>query len=200
MNIKHTYQKIPYYKPNKNLRQQVSNSSRQKKISPWRLLVKKMKNYVLASLAYNCPVSSWRVALHRWRGVNIGKNVLIGLRVTLDNSFPEYIYIEDDVSLAGDNYILAHSNPYEHFKDKLDSYVAPVVIKRGAWVTIKVTVLPGVTVGENAIIGAGVVLHKDVSPGAIVTLNKNRIVEPETTIKKARPLTRPLDDMTERKG
>ena len=178
MRIKNIYKKIPYYKPNKNLGEQITNSSSQKKIRPRQLLFKKIKNYLFALFAYNCPVSSWRVILHRRRGVNIGKNVLIGLRVTLDNSFPEYIYIEDEVSLAGDNYILAHSNPYEHFKDRLDSYVAPVVIKRGAWVTIRATVLPGVTIGENAIIGAGVVVHKDVPAGAIVTLNKNRIIEP----------------------
>jgi len=181
MQIKNTYKKIPYYKPNKNLGQQIANSSSQKKIAKHRLVLKKIKNYLFARLAYNCPVNSWRIKLHRWRGVTIGENVLIGLKVTLDNSFPEYIYIEDDVSLAGENYILTHSNPYAHFQGRLDSYVAPVIIKKGAWVTIRVTVLPGVTIGENAIIGAGVVVYRDVPDGAIITLPKHKVVLPENS-------------------
>ena len=176
MKVKNTYKKIPYYEPNANLRDQIKKSSSQKKLKKHLLIIKKLKNYLLETLAYNCPVNAWRVKLHKWRGVNIGKNVLIGLRVTIDHSYPEYIYIEDDVSLAGDNYILAHSNPYKHFEGRIDSYVAPIVIKKGAWVTIKVTVLPGVTIGEKAIIGAGVVVHKDVPDGTIVALNKNRVI------------------------
>ena len=182
MQIINTYKKIPYYKPNENLSQQISNSSSQKKIAKHQLVLKKIKSYLFARLAYNCPVNSWRIKLHRWRGVNIGNNVLIGLKVTLDNSFPEYIYIEDGVSLAGENYILTHSNPYAHFQGILDSYVSPVIIKKGAWVTIRVTVLPGVTIGENAIIGAGVVVYKDVPDGAIVTLPKSRVIIPKNTI------------------
>jgi acetyltransferase-like isoleucine patch superfamily enzyme len=178
MLIKNKYKKIPYYQPSKNLGQQISHSSSQKKIARHRLVFRKIKNYLFALLAYNCPVNSWRVKLHRWRGVNIGKNVLIGLKVTLDNSFPEYIYIEDNVSLSGENYILTHSNPYKHFQGILDSFVAPVVIKKGTWVAIRATVLPGVTIGENAVIGAGVVVNKNVPDGAVVALPKNRVVIP----------------------
>jgi acetyltransferase-like isoleucine patch superfamily enzyme len=184
MQIKNKYKKIPYYQPSENLGQQIAHSSSQKKIARHRLVLKKIKNYLFALLAYNCPVNSWRVKLHRWRGVNIGKNVLIGLKVTLDNSFPEYIYIEDNVSLSGENYILTHSNPYKHFQGILDSFVAPVVIKKGTWVAIRATVLPGVTIGENAVVGAGVVVNKNVPDGAVVALPKNRVVIPrksETT-------------------
>ena len=175
MKITKEYKKIPYYRPNTSLMDQLSKSSSQKQIKKHTLFRKKFFNYLFETLAYNCPVNAWRIKLHKLRGVNIGKNVLVGLRVTLDHSFPEYIFIEDNVSLAGDNYILTHSNPYEHFSASLESYVAPVVIKEGAWITIKATVLPGVTIGERAIIGAGVVVYKDVPPGAKVVLNKNRI-------------------------
>ncbi len=170
-----TKKKIAYYEPNISLIDQIRKSSSQKKVKKYQLILKKMKSFLLETLAYNCPVNSWRIKLHKWRGVNIGKNVLIGLRVTIDHSYPEYIYIEDDVSLAGDNYILAHSNPHKHFKDKLDSYVAPVIIKKGAWVTVNATILPGVTIGERAIIGAGVVVYKDVPEDSVVTLNKYRV-------------------------
>lgn len=175
MIVKYARKEIDYYEANTSLRDQINKSSAQKKIGKRRLVVKKLLNWLLESLAYNCPVNAWRVKFHKWRGVHIGKNVLIGRRVTIDHSYPEYVYIEDDVSLAGANYILAHSNPYKHFEDRLDSYVAPVVIKKGAWITINVTVLPGVVIGEKAIIGAGVVVYKDVPDGSIVTLRKYRI-------------------------
>ena len=93
-------------------------------------LFKKIFNYSLALLAYNCPFNSWRVNFHRWRGVTIGKDVTIGFHVTLDHSYPKFITIEDDVTLSGENYILTHSTPKVHWKNVLPSYVAPVIIKK----------------------------------------------------------------------
>jgi len=142
-----------------------------------RFLLRKLKNHICETLAYNCPVNSWRVQLHRWRGVNIGKNVFVGLRCTLDHAYPEYIYLEDDVGLAGDDYILTHTNPPINMKDILESYVAPVIIKKGTWVGIKATILPNVTISENSIIGAGVVLSKSVLKNSIVVLDKNKIIQ-----------------------
>ena len=74
-------------------------------------------------------------------GVKIGKNVLIGFR-SLDHS-SDLIIIEDDVSLAGDNYVLTHSNPYPHFKDELDSFVSPVKFEKGSWIGIGATFYQG---------------------------------------------------------
>lgn len=44
----------------------------------------------------------------------------------------------------------------------------PVHIKRNVWIGVNVTILPGVTVGENAVIGAGAVVTKDVPDNAVV--------------------------------
>ena len=113
-------------------------------------------------MAYNFPINSWRVRIHKWRGVNIGKNVFIGRRVTLDHSYPDYIYIGDNVSLAGNNFVLTHSNPYPHFNKTFGSYVAPVVIGNGAWISIGAIILPGVTIGDYSVIAAGAVVSKDI--------------------------------------
>ncbi|HAF30096.1 MAG TPA: acetyltransferase [Bacteroidales bacterium] len=130
-------------------------------------LYSKLRNYLLERLAYNNPFNSLRVKFHKWRGVHIGNNVMIGLKVTLDHSYPEMIFIEDDVSLAGNNYILTHSNPYPHFSRVIESYAAPVIIKKGAWLGIGVTVLPEVTIGEYSIIAAGSVVTKSIPPKVI---------------------------------
>ncbi|MFN9782517.1 MAG: acyltransferase, partial [Sphingobacteriales bacterium] len=43
-----------------------------------------------------------------------------------------------------------------------------ILIKRNAWIGASATILPGVTVGEDAIVAAGAVVHKDVEAGTIV--------------------------------
>jgi acetyltransferase-like isoleucine patch superfamily enzyme len=158
----------PYYQVSKNISGQIRSGSERKKENALIFIFKKFNNFILGTLAYNCPINSWRIKFHKWRGVNIGENVLIGLRVTLDHSYPEYIYIEDDVSLAGNNYLLAHSNPYQHFEKVLPSFVAPVVIKQGAWVGIGATILPGVVVGEYSVVATGAVVTKDVPQKCLV--------------------------------
>ena len=152
----------PYYKPSGSILSQIKSGSDRSKINIARFIIGKLLNYFFFRIAYICPFNSWRVRLHRWRGVKIGENVMIGLHVTLDHSYPEYITIEDNVSLAGDNYILAHSNPYPHFKNVLPSFVAPVIIKEGAWLGIGSMILPDITVGENSIIAAGSVVSKSI--------------------------------------
>lgn len=154
--------KAPYYEHSQGILAQIKSGSRRKGMNPLFFFWSKAANYLLERLAYNCPVKSWRVRFHRWRGAKIGKNVLIGLQVTLDHSYPSYITIEDDVSLAGNNYLLTHSNPYPHFKKVLNSYVAEVRVKRGAWLGIGAMVMPGVCIGEYSIIAAGSVVTKDI--------------------------------------
>jgi len=158
----------PYYEVTKNVKEQIKSGSNRRKVNSLKFLWIKLFNFMLERLAYNCPFNSWRIRFHKWRGVHIGNNVMIGLQVTLDHSYPEYIYIEDDVSLAGNNYILTHSNPYPHFKNVLDSFVAPVVIKKGAWIGIGAMILPEVVIGEYSVIAAGSVVTKSIPDKVIV--------------------------------
>jgi acetyltransferase-like isoleucine patch superfamily enzyme len=109
--------------------------------------------------------------------VNIGRNVFIGLRCTLDHAYPEQIYIDDDVSLAGDVYIVAHSNPYPHFRRILLSYVAAVRIKQGCWIGARATILPGVQIGEYSVVSAGSVVQYNISPLSIVRGNPAQIIK-----------------------
>jgi acetyltransferase-like isoleucine patch superfamily enzyme len=157
-----TIESKPYYEVTDNLGSQIESGSRRKQMNKISFLYVKLINFILERLAFNCPLNSWRIKFHRARGIVIGKNVLIGYQVTLDHSYPEFITIEDDVSLAGNNYLLAHSNPYPHFRNVFESYAAPVVIKKGAWIGIGAIILPGVTIGEYSVIAAGSVVSKSV--------------------------------------
>lgn len=169
--------KIPYYKPAKSVHMQIKESSIKRNQNIFIFLIKKMKNYILERIAINNPVNNYRIICHRYRGVNIGNGVMIGMGCVLDHAFPEYITLEDNTALAGNVYIICHSNPYYHLKDRLLSYVAPVTIKEGAWLGVNVTVLPGVSIGENSIISAGTVVKNDIPSDVVVAGNPAKIIK-----------------------
>jgi acetyltransferase-like isoleucine patch superfamily enzyme len=122
-------------------------------------------DYLLLTLAMYAPLPpNLRIIIHRVRGVKIGRNSMIGLDILLDNVFPNFITIGNNVSLAGRNYVLCHSNPYSHFSPSLESFVAPVVIEDDVWITVGVIILPGVTIGKGSIVMAGAVVSEDIPP------------------------------------
>ncbi len=142
-------------------------------ITPNRGLLKSFFSKLIQVFAMTrLPVGSRiRCSLERLRGVKIGKHVFIGGGNVLDRARPDLITIEDYVSIAGGVYILTHSNPTTPLREILgpdSKKVAPVVIKRGAWIAINVVILPGVTIGENSIVATGSVVMKDVPPMTIV--------------------------------
>ena len=134
-------------------------------------------NFYFNLLAMFVPYSGLRVTLHRCRGVKIGKNVLIGFNVTIDNIYPHLVTIEDGAHLGGNNLILTHSRPSPYYKNVLLAYVAPVVIKKDAWVTVGVTVLAGVTIGEGSIIEANSVVTKDIPPRCLAAGNPAKVIK-----------------------
>jgi len=79
--------------------------------------------------------------------------------------------------LAGNDYVLAHSTPMEYHRNCVESFVAPTVIGRNAWVGVNVTILPGITVGEGAIIAAGAVVTKDIPPRTLAAGVPARIIK-----------------------
>jgi acetyltransferase-like isoleucine patch superfamily enzyme len=134
-------------------------------------LIKGIFGRVLQFFAMYIPMTpSLRVKLQKMKGVKIGNNVFIGVEVLIDPAFPELIVIEDDVSLAGRNILVAHSDPTFPIRNEklVETKIAPIKIEQGAWVTVGAIVLPGVTIGKNSIVAAGAVVTKDVPPYTLV--------------------------------
>lgn len=124
--------------------------------------LRKMRNTIYMLLAYACPNNKMRQWMHRRRGVHIGKHVYLGMFCFLDNLHPEYIYIEDNASINAGTMILTHFNPMKRYASVFQAQVAPVLIKNGAIVAVRSTIMPGVCIGANAVVSAGSVVEKSV--------------------------------------
>ena len=77
------------------------------------------------------------------------------------------IDIGDDV-FVGPGAKLITENHAESPALRRHVYSRPITVKRGAWIGTGAIILPGVTIGENAIVAAGAVVTKDVLPNAVV--------------------------------
>lgn len=104
----------------------------------------------------------------------IESDVVIGNRVTVKNGVQVWdgLRIEDDVFI-GPNATFTN-DPFP--RSKQDFTLLKTVVKRGATIGANATILPGVIVGEKAMVGAGAVVTKDVPDHALVVGNPARIV------------------------
>ena len=107
--------------------------------------------------------------------VFIENDVVVGNRVTIKSGVQLWdgVRIEDDVFI-GPNATFTNDH-FPRSKQYPEKY-AVTVIQKGASIGANATILPGVTVGRNAMVGAGSVVTKDIPPNAIVVGNPARIV------------------------
>lgn len=117
-----------------------------------------------------------RVRLCRAMGVSVGRNVFIGKYCIVDDSFPELITIEDEANISFGVTIVSH--------DASKDEVAPVLIKRGAFLGARAVILPGVTIGEKSVVGAASVVTRDVSPHTIVAGVPAKAIKPTDASRK----------------
>lgn len=63
------------------------------------------------------------------------------------------------------------------FNDLLILQFKPVTVKKGAWIGARAVILPGVTVGEGAVVASGAIVTKDVPPRTIVGGNPAKFIK-----------------------
>ena len=119
-------------------------------------------------LAIYCPFGRIKRQFYRMRGSNIGKNVDISMGVFMEESFPHLILIEDNVQIGPNVLILTHDSSKHCINPEIPLTVKKVIIKKNSYIGAGAIILPGITIGEQSIIGAGTVVTKDIPPFSIV--------------------------------
>ena len=102
---------------------------------------------------------------------DFGKNIHLGRNVFINSGcrFQDQggIYVGDNV-LIGHNVVLATLNHEENPEKRGNLIPSPIRIGNDVWIGSNATILPGVKVGDGAIIAAGAVVTKDVGQNAVV--------------------------------
>lgn len=110
---------------------------------------------------------------------DFGRNITLGKRIFINSGcrFQDQggVVIGDDC-LIGHNTVLATLNHDLDPAHRTDLHPAPIVIGNNVWIGANVTVLPGVSIGENAVIAAAAVVTKDVPANAVVVGSPARVV------------------------
>jgi putative colanic acid biosynthesis acetyltransferase WcaF len=104
--------------------------------------------------------------------LRIGDDCWIGESVWIDNL--AVVRLGNDVCLSQGAYLCTGSHDYR--RPTFDLIVKPIVIEAGAWVAAHAVVLPGVTIGEGAVIAAGSIAANDVPGGVIVGGSPCRVI------------------------
>ncbi len=124
---------------------------------------------VLAALSQSPVADSVHVNLPFYsdfgRHIRFGRNVFINSGAMFTDLGG--ITLEDDVLIAPRVNILTVNHP-ENPAERRGLILKPVLIRRRAWIGAGATILPGVTVGENAIVAAGAVVARDVPENTVV--------------------------------
>jgi acetyltransferase-like isoleucine patch superfamily enzyme len=119
-------------------------------------------NRMFHKLAFIMPGGyNIRPQLHRMRGVTIGKNVWISQYVYIDELHPEAVTIGDDSSIG------LRSSIFTHFywgPRRSKNGFKEVVIEKDVYIGPHCIILPGVKIGEGAVVKAGSVITRDVPP------------------------------------
>lgn len=149
------------------------------------------RNTRIAALACyignNVMMKQWSYALRHWYwrklGLKIGRDSSIamhcfitGNRITIGNNtvINRFTYLDGRASLyIGNNvnvshYTLIQTLTHDPQNPEFVALEKPVAIMDHAWIGARAIIMPGITVGEGAIVAAGAVVSKDVAPYTIV--------------------------------
>lgn len=133
---------------------------------------------VFEFFSYRLPSNKLRVFFTRLRGIKVGKNVYLGREIIFDRVFPSLIQIGDNSSIGDRCIISAHAHatvPRDLHNWKIFEKVERVVIGTNVWIMPRVTIIPGIEIGDNTVITTGSIIDKNIEPGSIVTFPKSQI-------------------------
>lgn len=140
-------------------------------------LIKRVNKTFRDAFLLSCVMNNWLLSpllprkIRPWVlrkiGCKVGKDVFVGDSVKIDSGHSDLITIEDGVSIAGGTRLLCHQRDFSDYcvGDEyltLGYILKPIVLKKGCLIGMESFVMPGVTVGEGSIVGAGSLVTKDI--------------------------------------
>ena len=114
-----------------------------------------------------------------WGGHNthFGNNVYANFNLTLVDD--THIYVGDNTMLGPNVTLATAGHPiYPPLRQKAYQFNAPVHIGKNCWLGAGVVVLPGITIGDNTVIGAGSIVTKDIPANVVAAGNPCRVLRP----------------------
>jgi len=129
------------------------------------------KNFLVIQTARYTPFLPMKNWLYRqFLGMKIGKETSFALMVMPDVMFPERIQVGDNTVIGYNTTILAHEYLIEEYR------LGDVLIGDRVMIGANSTILPGIKIGDGAIVSAATLVHKDVPAGAFVGGNPMKII------------------------
>ena len=135
----------------------------------------KLLKEMFAEIGENCYIEP---PLHaNWGGhhVHFGNSVYANFNLTLVDD--THIYV-GDYTMLGPNVVIATAGHpiLPELREKAYQYNMPVHIGKNCWLGAGVIVLPGVTIGDNSVIGAGSVVTKDIPSNVVAVGNPCKVL------------------------
>ncbi|PHA35178.1 acyltransferase [Bacillus wiedmannii] len=138
-----------------------------KTVSFWKV----MKNFIIIQIARYTPFLSVKNWLYRtFLRMKVGKKTSIALMVVPDIMFPEKITVGENSIIGYNTTLLAHEYLIGEYR------LGEIVIGNEVMIGANTTILPGVKIGDGAIVSAGTLVHRDVPSGAFVGGNPMRVI------------------------
>ena len=129
---------------------------------------------MLAEVGEGCYIEPPLHANFGGHHVHMGQNVYANFNLTLVDD--THIYIGDCTMIGPNVTIATASHPVlPELREKGYQYNVPVHIGRNCWLGAGVIVLPGVTIGDNTVIGAGSVVTRDIPANVVAVGNPCRV-------------------------
>lgn len=141
----------------------------------------KYKRKILMTFFLHFPYRSVRRWALKACGFELGEQVYIGDNLTVTVGFADKsmkLIIQDRVSIAPNVTLIIASHPNEsRLKPILSFPKRSIVIGHDSWLGANCIVMPGVSIGECCIVGAGSVVTHDIPPYSIVVGNPARVIK-----------------------
>ena len=134
-----------------------------------------MLKEMLAEVGENCYIEPPFHSNWGGKNVHLGKNVYFNFNATLVDD--THIYI-GDYTMLGPNVVIATAGHpiLPELREKALQFNIPVHIGKNCWLGAGVIVLPGVTIGDNTVIGAGSVVTKDIPANVVAVGNPCKVL------------------------